>query len=289
MKLQTISIFLFTTISLTGQGIMLAGGAVAETGEFAPTDISNCFVWLSGSDMDGDDIENEESSGAATPSTWVDKTGNGHNFTKAGNPTISTKNGNNVVDFDGSGDYYVSSEVNSTWTFLHDGTKNTIFLVVRPSKSTTYPKDFNMLIDNTGINSANRGVSIYVYRPTNRFTYNVQIGVSSTYAVTWAGVNTWYATDEWKYVTIISDPSNATAADRAYVRMDAIDQSITNSATATPSSSDPNIPLYIGWSGRSSPDNYLNGYIGEIIIYDRALTMNEITQVENYLSTKYGL
>lgn len=289
MRIQTILILLLASVSLTGQGIMLAGGAVAETGEFAPTDISNCFVWLSGSDMDGDDIENEESSGAATPSTWVDKTGNGHNFTKAGNPTISTKNGNNVVDFDGTGDYYVSSEANSTWTFLHNGTKNTIFLVARPSKSTSYPKDFNMLIDNTSINSANRGISIYIYRPTNRFTYNVQIGVSGTYAVSWAGVNTWYATDEWKYVTIISDPSNTTAADRAFVRMDAIEQAITNSQTATPSSSDPGIPLYIGWSGRTSPDNYLNGYIGEIIIYNRELTSAEITQVENYLSTKYGL
>ena len=44
--------------------------------------------------------------------------------------------------------------------------------------------------------------------------------------------------------------------------------------------------IYIG---KNSAGNYFNGYISEIIVFDRALAEYEITAIEQYLSSKYGI
>jgi hypothetical protein len=42
----------------------------------------------------------------------------------------------------------------------------------------------------------------------------------------------------------------------------------------------------VGYGGSSY---YLNGYISEIIIYDRTIKNSEITDIQNYLSKKYAI
>ena len=39
----------------------------------------------------------------------------------------------------------------------------------------------------------------------------------------------------------------------------------------------------------STGDNRLNGFIGEILIFDSALSTSDIQSIENYLNTKWGL
>ena len=45
----------------------------------------------------------------------------------------------------------------------------------------------------------------------------------------------------------------------------------------------------VGYNPSGSGGQYLNGVLGEIIIYNRVLTALQITAVENYLKTKWGV
>jgi hypothetical protein len=42
-------------------------------------------------------------------------------------------------------------------------------------------------------------------------------------------------------------------------------------------------------SYRTTQANYLNGYIGEIIVYTRVLTVSERRMAEGYLGKKWGI
>ena len=58
--------------------------------------------------------------------------------------------------------------------------------------------------------------------------------------------------------------------------------------TASPSQSSGPRGIYIGYKP-STASSYYNGYIHEIITYDRNLTVTEITKVNTYLAIKYGI
>ena len=45
----------------------------------------------------------------------------------------------------------------------------------------------------------------------------------------------------------------------------------------------------IGAQGRAIPGNYMDGSIAEMIIYDRAVTSSERTQIETYLNDKWSI
>ncbi len=57
--------------------------------------------------------------------------------------------------------------------------------------------------------------------------------------------------------------------------------------TDTTNNSSNTSPLFIG--SRNNGANFMDGYIGEIIIFDRALTDQEIEDVETYLGTKWDI
>lgn len=44
-----------------------------------------------------------------------------------------------------------------------------------------------------------------------------------------------------------------------------------------------------GRIGRGEASDYFNGYLAEVIVYDRVLTSTEVKQIHTYLSVKYGL
>jgi prepilin-type N-terminal cleavage/methylation domain-containing protein len=57
--------------------------------------------------------------------------------------------------------------------------------------------------------------------------------------------------------------------------------------TDTTNNSSNTSPLFIG--SRNNDANFMDGYIGEIIIFDRALSDQEIEDVETYLGTKWSI
>ena len=42
-------------------------------------------------------------------------------------------------------------------------------------------------------------------------------------------------------------------------------------------------------AGNSLSSTYMNGYIGEVLIFTRAITPSEITSTENYIKTKWNI
>lgn len=42
-------------------------------------------------------------------------------------------------------------------------------------------------------------------------------------------------------------------------------------------------------NNRNNPKSYMDGYIGELMIWTRALSASEISLVETYVSSKWGI
>lgn len=280
MRIQTILILLLTSLSLTGQGIMLAGGAVAEGAEFAPTDIANCVGWFSATDVDGDGIEDEV---GESITTWVNKGSNGDNLSVNGNPSLSTLNGHNSIYFDGTGDYYTGSTP-SDWTFLHDGTLHTVFVVTNVSAG--QPEAVSGIFSTAGA-STEIGAGFFWYTNQN-ILYLVVKGSSNNEVVfVFSGSNTFNTGSTFMFRTE-GNVSTTTAADRIEIFKNGTDLNINNTETNLPVTNEPSNNLTVG--ARAPGDaRYLKGYISELIFYNRALTVDEKSQVESYLSTKYGL
>lgn len=291
MKLQTVLIFLLATVSLTGQGIMLAGGAVAEAGGFDANDIPNLEGWYSATDMDGDGVENEETSSLAT---WIDKSANSRNLTKSGTVVLlqSKINGQNVLEFDGSTSGYYQASTASDWTFLSNGTLTTVFVVFEVGAGTTNTNLLNTIYTTQGFSSIFVGAGFAIddrsaFGRNDAIFYAVNKGIQNNNVVSDIQNNI-ISHNAFHLLTVNSDPSNLIAANRSSYKLDGTSIAGANSSLNASSTSAPQLPLTIG-SRSTDTALDLEGYIAEIIIYSRDLTTEERTTVEAYLANKYGL
>lgn len=100
-------------------------------------------------------------------------------------------------------------------------------------------------------------------------------------------------TSNWHIYGIIFDGSKTDADQttqnnlRLRFRYDRADQTLTFSAnpgTATSASAS-----YFYFGGNNNVGEYMDGYLAEVLIWTRALTANEISAVENYINTKWGI
>lgn len=66
-------------------------------------------------------------------------------------------------------------------------------------------------------------------------------------------------------------------------------QALTFSANPGTATSNTATVFYVGGNNRNAPRTYMDGYIGEVLMWTRALTTVEQTQVETYLSTKWAI
>lgn len=78
-------------------------------------------------------------------------------------------------------------------------------------------------------------------------------------------------------------------AGRLVYRYNKSQQTLTFSANPGTQTSNAASVFYVGGNNRTNPKSYMDGYIGEIMIWTRTLTSVEITQVETYISTKWGI
>ena len=250
----------------------------APPAPFTPTSIAGCQLWL-----DASDTATISLSGSSV-TQWNDKSGNTRNFAQgtAGQRPLSgtrTQNSLNLIDFDGSDDKLVSSSAASTWSLLHDGTQYTLFFAA--------VKDGSGYTDIMGTNadaSANIGVAI---SETNSggLSHYVTRGVSgnSTVENTTSSI-----VSGFHYVSIQAKPSDATAANRSELKYKNGTAIKNNSLTNTPSASAPTSTLTIGDSASTTTLPF-NGAVGEVIIYNSFLTGTDLSNVNSYLATKWGV
>jgi hypothetical protein len=258
----------------TKSGSLLVGNT-----PYATTPVAGYKVWL-----DASDTATITQSGGAV-SQWTDKSANAYTFTQAtaaNKPStgVDTQNGKNVLTY-GQNDSLLSTAAASTWTFLHT-TVSTVFIAFKHTVGASYA----YIMSDDGGSSANIGYVI-LNEPTSNLNVFAERGSSGTYAfVNKTGAST--LGTAFTYITAISDPTNATAANRSDVRLKQGSAIKNNVQTSAVNSSSPTTSLRIG-DYTTGGNESVQGTMGEILIYESILSAGDILANQQYLANKWGV
>ena len=241
--------------------------------------VAGYVLWL-----DASDTGTIASSGGAV-SQWTDKSASAYVFTQATaaykpQTNAATQNSKNVLTFDG-GDSLKSTAASSTWKFIHSA-DSTIFVAYAYSTL-----DYGVILcTNTGSGSA-IGFGFQGNSPYNpNWTVSSGTGTPLFPASNNAGNNAIDA--NFTYLTQISQPTNATLADRSDWRIKQGSAIKNNTQNATASTSNPAESLRIG--DFDAGGNYgLGGKLGEILVYNSILSAGDILLNQQYLAGKWAV
>jgi len=221
--------------------------------------------------------------------TWTDLSGNGNTGTLTNGPTYNSANGG-VIVLDGSNDYVSISPsgydlgVNFTvqlWTkiirfgggpFTPPGTATRATLI-----SNSYPYSSNQGF--VFIATSQSGPSFNPTPGTERFFISIgqdQFGATSSIGSLSSYVNSWVN---------LSVVVNGTNPIKLYIN--GIEPAYASQSSGPSSLSYTGGPFLIG--ARSITEEFLQGSISQVSIYNRALTAAEIAQNYNALRSRYGL
>jgi hypothetical protein len=222
----------------------------------APVVDSSLVLWL-------DALQTSSYSGSGT--TWTDLSSNSNNGALTNSPAFDSINGGGAIGFSGSNQYVSIPNTTS----------------VQPAKITVCVwVKFNSFNSNTGVivqpQSSFPGTS-WIIRVTGSGT-GYEVGVGSASAV--FRNNSFYSfnTNTWYFLTLTYDGANM----YGYVNAGFTGFSganITINYTATP----------IQIASTNTAGEYLNGYVSNAMIYNRALSTDEISQNFNALRKRFGV
>ena len=231
-----------------------------SSSSFLPDSISGLKIWL-----DADDASTITEV-ANKVSLWSDKSGSNNDFpqaTGAKQPSTNTRtqNGKNVIDFDGS-DKSIRNAVSS----LSNSGGMDIFIVAKQDVVS------GTFLGNTFLRS---GLELGIYTEALMFSFHSRTAGGSFKSVK-------AAEDLSPHVFTGIFPLNT--GDFITARIDESQIGTTGGADMLYT----NPALTIGVSDGFSQFD-LDGYIAEVLIYNRNLSAPEITSVESYLNSKWGL
>lgn len=197
--------------------------------------------------------------------TWTDISRNANNATLINGPTFSSINGG-VVVFDGSNDYANLTRPSSIVT----GGSITICMYAKWTTTGTTITTIQTLIDN---NHSAPNIGFFIQdRPdlSQRLTFSVRPSTTTQVISSFVVGN-----GNWYHITGTNDGSTS----RLYIN-GLLDASITESGGLA--TVQPNITI-ARWQGGSG-SRHMNGSIGQVFIYNRALSASEVLQ--NYNASK---
>lgn len=253
---------------------------------WTPADLADLFAWYKADAItglsDGDPV-----------STWSDSSGGGYNLTQTSTARplyqTNTLNGLPVVEFDGTDDYLAASTA-ANWKFLHDSTGSSLFIVLKAGTSadpnaayaalgthggTTTDVGINVLYDDRSSLSRNDRILSLVNNGSGSFFV---LNVSSDDA---------FDANTYGVVSVVSDPANATLADRSSIYVNGGTAITNNSSSGSASTSNPSYALHVGSQGNGN--SKLSGGIAELVICDAVLSSTDREKVEGYLAHKWGI
>ena len=210
------------------------------------------------------------SSYSGSGTTWTDISGNSNNGTLINGPTFNSGNGGSIV-FDGTNDYVNIPNA----TTLNPVNNFTLSCWVNV---TSLASPFLGIIDKYAFTTLNTGYNIDIPnggggKPTSRFRF---INSTNTYyeaiATNTLSIGSWYN------VVGVYDSSNI------YLYVNNSLESTTACTGNNTSSSDP-----IRLAGDGISTNYTPCKISNTMLYNRALSVSEISQNFNALKNRYGL
>jgi hypothetical protein len=212
--------------------------------------------------------------------------------TGAARPQLVTNqiNGKPVIRFDGATSFMQIAASTALFNFLHNATGGTVIVV---SKINLANSEVNMtLLVNNGGGTPVVGFSIlYDDRSSvsrqdviiNSITRGVS-GAATSFNVT---SNDYFDTLQFNSLINISDPANATAADRSSLILNGGAAVKNNVLTNAPSSANATDNMTLGRNS-STATAFLNGDIARIIIVDAKATPTQQAQVAARLTFEYG-
>jgi hypothetical protein len=191
--------------------------------------------------------------------TITDNSKNNYSFTATNGAAISTaqsKFGGTSVFLDGTNDYIINNNANSTWTFLHNNTTFTLELWFYTSVTTAQTlistdaasANIGFTLELSGINS--RDIGFYTYR-----------GVGGS-ILSATSVGSVWSTNTWNHLAVVLNTSTQTVK----IYLNGTEVATTSTSGFSFSSSDPSYALAIGRYQVSSPAGYYSGYIDELRI-----------------------
>ena len=227
-------------------------------------------------------------------SEWRDKSGNGKKLsqsTSGARPalTLNALNGLPVVTFDGTDDV-LNAATASDWTFLHDSTGSTVIAVVKAG-NTSDPGVAYTLLGSSGGASVNIGYGVWfddrsIATANNRLSSLISNGTVGLNSVSNLTDNA-FTFNTPHVVSVVSDPSNATAANKQFNYIDSGSALNNNTLTQAVSTSAPTFTLQLGALGNSIL--FFAGYMAEICVFNKILSNADRLRVEGYLAWKWGL
>jgi hypothetical protein len=233
-----------------------------------------------------------------TVKRWEDKSGNARHATEATNgPTRKTaiQGGLDVLRFDGSNDVLSIASSTATFKFLHSA-DSTVFAVFK-SGTTANPEHASYVVFGTGHNSTTTVVGAIFYTgDSNPTTANdalywyVSRGGQGTWPVFFDG-NNYFPSNAFGMISLLSKPQDGTSANRFAMRRNGANLSSANAPQGSPqtvSTANSTNDLTIGRLP-SGANDFLNGDIAELIIYNAALSDTDREAVETYLLAKWGI
>lgn len=233
------------------------------TRPFQPSDIGGCCLWLDGAD--GSTV-----TGTTTMTAWRDKSGNGYTATSFSN-SVAAPSWVTNAPLVGNAVQYSAGNGSVITNFVLAQTMS-IFEVCYSINQSSY----GTFIEH-GVNE-NTNPGFYFYMGGgNNFAINTGSG---QVPVNYGNVT---VSNVWQMTTGINpDPANSSTM-AYYVNGALVASGATQSGT-TPITAN----LYINGRGGANSISS-NSYLGELIIYDTALTASQRQQVEGYLAQKWGL
>ena len=262
-----------------GLGISIPGtsGLVQA---FSPLDLSPA-LWL-----DASDTSTITEVGGAV-SQWDDKSGNGNDFTQgtaANQPTTGTRtqNGLNVLDFDGTADFMVGGDILDVLTGgltmvgvvkMDVTTGNRAFFGKSRADSTA--GRYSLFWTTSGFVSGVTNSFTALFHDTAQRAPSSDPGSGNRTDVFIHGQRV-IRNDEdtlWRNGTVVATNSSL------------------DGTTSYDSSDEWMIGAYQSASGSTPPfaGTYLDGFIGEIIVFLEDLTDSEMGQVNSYLNDKWNV
>jgi hypothetical protein len=245
---------------------------------FSPLGISGCALWL-----DAADQSSMTFSSGSNIATWNDKSGNARNATNAGtgNPLWATSiiNGVPAIQFN-DGNFL------TTPSFTMDTITRTAFVVYRHTAN-TFPADGVYYNFYPLLGSNTNGFQLYTFRMnTSPYNWGAGLGITSVGGFP----------DGPAYFSGNTQPANPnflicgqrSSSNTGVITYNGTSQS-TNFANTTSLFPATDI-LRVGRTTTNTGSGNIAGhYIGEILLYNTALTAAQRQSVEGYLSQKWGI
>jgi hypothetical protein len=238
---------------------------------FNPTKISSLSYWLDAAD------KSTITHTSNAVSQWNDKSTNAWHLTQATNanrPTTNTvtKNGFNVLSFDGTNDIMTNTS-NNLFANIDGWGVFIVAQVLNTSACRIWGK-YNPTGAGTNITRS----AIQSNRAFNYYNTLLRRVDTETQSVGTATTNT----GNWNIVTQLGNFVNGTNI----LRTNKV-QSVSVAATTGLSTNSTGGPIAAGARGDSL--EFMQGYIAEVVCYSKILTATEINLVESYLSSKWAI